>query len=181
MFRFIAVVALFAAPSSVGESATSPDGRWRAEIRVERQATTERGGSSAVWLIDTRTGKHRKLYVGPVFRGSFWGPRWSPDQRIVYFSKLESETSAGTHQINVRTGEQKLVFDGGLMRVMRTGPYRGYLLAQPHRYREAGGSYNPIVLVRQDGKEILTVPGSDEDDGARSLGRWLLAKGWAAS
>ena len=181
MLDVAAAVALFAAPALASNSAISPAHRWRAEVRMERRATTERPGSCAIWLADAHTGKRRKLYAGPVFQGSFWALHWSPDERLVYFSRLESETSAGTHVIDVRTRKEKLVFEGGLIGVLRTGPYRGYLLAQPHRYWEAGGSYNPVVLVRPDGKEMLTVPGSDKDAGARSLGRWLRLKGWAAS
>jgi len=182
MFRIAGIAAvLLVAPAIARDNAISPDGRWRAVVRDQRQPTLTTGGVSAIWLIDTRSGKRRKLYTGGCFRGGWGKPQWSPDGRFVYFDRLESEVSAGTHQVDVRTGKEMRAFDGGLIGIVRTGPYRGYVLTQPHRYWVGGGSYNPIVLVRSDGKEILTVPGSDKDDGKRSLPRWLRAKGWKAS
>lgn len=76
----------------------------------------------------------------------------------------------------------RFVRNGTALRVMRTGPYRGYLLIQVHRYdnRPSAGSYNPVLLVRPDGHGEFIVPGSENDDGDLAIDRWLARKGWRA-
>lgn len=182
MRRALITVAVFAAPALANEGgAASPDGRWQAWIKVERPATDSDDGLDSLWLTDRRSGKSCRLFRGHLNTAAIANPHWSLDGRFVYVTTKEAPVSLGTHRIDVRSGTERLVFVGGTVSVLRNGPYRGYLLAQPHRYWEAGGSYNPIVVVRPDGKEMFTVPGSDKDDGAKSLDRWLRAKGWTAS
>ncbi len=174
---------LLAAPALADRNpATSPDGRWRAEVRTERRATMTTPGVNAIWLIDTHSGKRRKLYIGPTyFERDFWELRWSLDNRFVYYSTQESETSGGTHKVDARTGAEQTLYPGWLIGVLRNGPYRGYVLAQPHRYWVEGGSYNPVVVVRPDGREMFTVPGTKQVEGAQALPRWLRKKGWKTS
>ena len=68
--------------------------------------------------------------------------------------------------------------------MIRTGPYRGMLLVQRHKYHPAPrsfGAYDPVDVVRPDGKAMLTVPGSDKDEGEPSVANWLKAHGWSAN
>jgi hypothetical protein len=48
---------------------------------------------------------------------------------------------------------------------------------QRHRYpaNPERGAFNPVYIVRPDGKQIFMVPGSDKDDGERSLEVWQKA------
>jgi hypothetical protein len=74
------------------------------------------------------------------------------------------------------------VTSGTALRVIRTGPYRGYLLVQAHRYynRPTGGSYNPVIVVRPDGHDEFVVPGSEIEEGSSAIDPWLARKGWRA-
>ena len=88
-------------------------------------------------------------------------------------------TSPAVHQVNVTMGAERFVVDGALQGVIRTGRYRGMLLVSRHKYRPAPklGSYDPVDVVRPDGEVMLAVPGSEGDEGAASVPRWLKAQG----
>ena len=175
--------------AQAGDTATSPDGRYRAWIKIERPPAAEGSdrGVTSLWLTDNRTGASRMVVRGeerpsPVAEFAAFGqPHFSMNGKSIYLSVVAGETSLATFQVNLRTGARHFVMIGGVMGVVRTGPYAGHLLVSEHRYRREGGSYNPVLLFRPDGKQILMIPGSDKDDGERSLGRWLHAKGWRAS
>lgn len=183
-------IALIATPALADDdSAISPDGRWKVSVRVDRPATSTDDGQDSLWLTDTRSGASQLLFRGAAAQkpernlATFEAPRWSLDGGFVYINADAWATSSAVHQINVRTGAERYVIDGWLSGVIRTGPYRGYLLVGQHRYWPAPryGSYNPVSLYRPDGKRILMVPGSDKDDGDPSVEQWLKAKGWTAS
>lgn len=192
-FRTRAVAALIlmavATPAVArGHAAQSPDGRLRAWIKPEAGAQGASGqDASSLWLTDRRTKRSRLLFRGVPSRDprrdtvSIDNPRFSLDGGYVYVDADAYATSRAIHQIDVRTGTERFVVDGGLLGVIRTGPWRGYLLVGQHRYRANGdGSYDPVLVYRPDGREMLTVPRSVEDgDGA--VARWLRAKGWSAS
>ena len=74
----------------------------------------------------------------------------------------------------------KFIIDGNSLAVIRNGPYRGMLLVSRHMYRPAPefGAYEPTFVIRPDGKQVLKVPGSDDDDAA--VERWLRKHGWEA-
>lgn len=169
-----------------GQNAVSPDGRWRADVRADRAATDDDPGISALWLTDTRTGASRKLFVGrpaekiEATTATFSDPHWSLDGGFVYINADAWATSSAVHQVEVTTGAERYVIEGGVVGVLRTGPYRGYLLVQQHRYWPQGGSYDPVSLYQPNGKRILMVPGSDKDSGEGSVDRWLKTRGWTA-
>lgn len=110
-------------------------------------------------------------------------PVWSLDGGYVYVLADAWVTSSAVHQVNVKTGAERFVIDGNSLRVIRTGPYRGMLLVGRHKYHPAPqlGSYDPVDVVRPDGKVILTVPGSETDEGDPSVAHWLKAHGWSAN
>ena len=189
----IALAAVVAAVPPVaaqtGETATSPDGRYRVWIKVERPPAPEGSdrGITSLWMTDTHTGTSRMVVRGDETPSpfaaftAFWEPHFSLDGKSVYLSVVAGEVSAATFRINLRTGARRFAMIGSVIGVVRTGPDAGNLLVREHRYWLKGGSYNPVVLVRPDGKRILTIPSSQKDDGERSVGRWLRAKGWRAS
>ena len=69
--------------------------------------------------------------------------------------------------------------DGWLYGVLKTGPYRGHLVFGQQPYRRARSGANPISVVSRSGEVVMLVPGSDRDEGGRSLSAWLEEKGWA--
>ncbi len=110
-------------------------------------------------------------------------PVFSLDGGYVYVQADAWATSPATHQINLTTGAERFVIDGAVQSVIRSGPYRGMLLVSRHKYHPAPefGSYDPVDVVRPDGKLMLTVPGSEADEGDPSVANWLKAHGWQAN
>ena len=173
-----------------GEPVLSPDGRTVAFIHLDSKGDpgTAENMATSLWIADGPSGTARKL-VGSTSNPeprldftSFQHPIFSLDGGYVYVSADAWATSPAVHQVSVATGSERFVIDGSAMAVIRTGKYRGYLLVSRHMYRPAPeyGSYNPIYVVRPDGKESFIVPGSDQDDGEHSLDRWLDANGYKA-
>jgi hypothetical protein len=171
------------------EPVLAPDGRTVAFIHVDGPPPEGGDGNlTSLWIGDGATGQSRKL-IGPHpatdvkenFE-SFDGPKFSLDGGFVYVSASAWATSPAVHQVSVATGQEHFVIDGAVMSLIRTGQYRGYLLVQRHMYYNSpqGGSYNPVYVVRPDAKQSFIVPGSDKDDGAKSVDVWLKAHGWQA-
>ncbi|WP_157085176.1 hypothetical protein [Sphingomonas adhaesiva] len=170
-------------------SARSPDGRFVASTRPTRGTAGASGQAPAsLWLTDTRTGQSRELYRGRYSNdpkrnlSSLANPDFSLDGGYVYVEADAYATSPAIHQVAVRTGAIRYVTDGALYGVLRSGPWRGFLVVQQHRYRQNGnGSFDPFVIVKPDGREVAMVPGSDGDDPERALAQWLGAKRWTVS
>ncbi|MBV8687936.1 MAG: hypothetical protein JOZ90_17020 [Alphaproteobacteria bacterium] len=167
-------------------AALSPDGRTIAFIHVDAPGDQ---GTTSLWVADAATGAARRLLAPKaddrperdlqrVHR-----PFFSLDGGYVYVEAEAWATSEAIHQVSVATGKERFVVDGWLYGVLRSGPWRGYLVVGQHRYWSAPdyGSYNPVSVIRPDGKVMLRVPGSDKDDGDPSLRRWLESKGWTLS
>jgi dipeptidyl aminopeptidase/acylaminoacyl peptidase len=169
----------FMAHSPGDPGTVSPDGRWRATVREERIASPDRPGSTSLWLTDLRSRASRLLLSGRTAEdprrdtARLARPRFSPDGRAVYVEAATWATSAAIHRVEVASGAERYVTDGSLLGVVTSGPHRGALVTQPHRYRRGGGSYDPFLLVRPDGRPILRVPGGEADPE-----RWLARRGW---
>ena len=169
------------------EARLSPDGRTAVFVHRDKAADANGwGGETSLWIADLPTGRARRLLApkpdDDVKRdmGSFRNPVFSLDGGYVYVEADAWATSSAIHQVSLATGRERFVVDGWLYGVLRNGPYRGYLVVGQHRYFGPPnyGSYNPVSVVRPDGKVLLRVPGSDKDDGETSLERWLRSKGW---
>lgn len=171
-----------------GDPALSPDGHTVAFIHTDKQpADASQDAQTSLWIGDGAAGTARRL-IGPQPSNdpaqdfaSFSGPVFSLDGGFVYVTAMAWATSGAVHEVSLATGKQHFVIDGGVSELIRTGPYRGYLLVQRHMYYPAPkeGSYDPIYVVRPDAKQTFMVPGTDKDEGA-SLGPWLKAHGWQA-
>jgi dipeptidyl aminopeptidase/acylaminoacyl peptidase len=173
-----------------GAPILSPDGRTIAFVREDRKPdSSDQGGLTSLWIADVATGAARKLLAGrpddDPKRDLAWfrDPVFSLDGGFVYVEAQAWATSGAIHQIDVATGRERFVVDGWLYGVLRNGRYRGHLVVGQHKYHGAPnyGSYNPVSVFRPDGTKVLTVPGSELDDGTESLPRWLKAKGWTVS
>ncbi|MET0372645.1 MAG: hypothetical protein ABW128_00140 [Rhizorhabdus sp.] len=171
------------------EPVLSPDGRTVAFVHVDRRATEDVSGTTSLWVADVERRTARRLLTPRPDTdepkrnlASFQSPRFSLDGGFVYIDAASWATSNAVHQVNVQTGEERFVTDGSTLSVIRSGPYRGHLLVSQHRYRKAGGSYDPISVVRPDGTAVLIVPGTDGNGGDNDslLEAWLTRNGWQA-
>jgi hypothetical protein len=172
-----------------GEPVLAPDGRTVAFIHTDTVGREEgESGLTSLGIADGPTGAVRRL-AGPrphaepkLNFASFGNPVFSLDGGYVYVDADAWTTSSAVHQVDVATGKRRFVIDGSMLAVIRSGPYRGYLLVQRHIYYGPPnyGSYNPVYVVRPDAKEMFPVPGSDNDYGSRAVAPWLRSKGWTA-
>lgn len=171
------------------ETAKSPDGLYTVSI-VPAGAGDENGtGAQALDLYDGQHGARRRLLLSrwnADYARNLAGlshPLFSLDGGFVYFSSTDASPNSGyVHRFDLKSSAVKSICPGSVLRVMRTGPYRGYLLVQTHRYwdRPEGGSYNPVFLTHPSGKKIMMVPGSDNDDGELAVDPWLAKMNWRA-
>lgn len=171
------------------EPALSPDGKTAAFIHDDGPSSDRfNGPPTSLWVADTATGNARKLIGGhdatdmkEVF-ASFGGPVFSLDGGFVYVTANAWATSGAVHQVSLASGQERFVIDGGCDAVIRTGPWRGYLLVTRHMYYPAPreGSYDPTYVVRPDAKQSFPVPGTDKDDDKDHVTPWLTANHWTA-
>lgn len=164
------------------DPALSPDGRTVAAIKVERAGEPQTGEArSALWLIDVQTGAARELVASAPAEdlrrnlAAMWQPEFALDGKGLYVEADAWTTSSAIHRIDLPSGAHRFITDGEKLGVVPRGKYAGYLLAQKHKYHGAPkfGSYNPVYLVRPDGKWSRLIPGSDKDDGETSVDVWL--------
>ncbi|PZU13062.1 MAG: hypothetical protein DI606_07000 [Sphingobium sp.] len=183
-----ATIILAAPCAHAQDSAPSPDGRDTVAIVSVGKGDDNGSGAQALVLRSRDHGERRLLL-------SRWNadygrnlanlshPLFSPDGGAIYFSSADaSPSSAYVHRFDLKTDAVTPVGPGSVLRVMRTGPYKGDLLVQTHRYRyrPEGGSYNPVFLTRPSGRRVAMIPGSDRDDGEIAVDPWLLQKKWRA-
>ena len=171
------------------QPALSPDGHTVAFIHVDGPATSaDQDSPTSLWVADGLAGKPRRVVshhdasdVKDVFV-SYGSPMFSLDGGFVYVTAQAWATSGAVHQVSLATGQEHFVIDGGVDRLIRTGPWRGYLLVTRHMYHPAPkyGSYDPTYVVRPDAKQSFMVPGTDKDDDVDHVTPWLKKNGWQA-
>ena len=180
---------LCASIAQASDTAKSSDGRYAVSIVQIGKPDENGSGAQALDLYSTNSNVRRRLLTSKWDAdyarnlASLSNPMFSLDGGYVYFSTTDASPNSGyVHQFNLKTDVIKAVCPGWGIRVMRTGPYRGYLLVQTHRYYDPPrvGSYNPVYLVHPSGKKIMMVPGSDNDDGELAIDPWLAKMKWRA-
>ena len=173
---------LCASIARASDTAKSPDGLY--SVSVVPVGKGDENGSGAQALVLSRadgevlrrllTSRWNDDYSRNL--ASLSNPMFSLDGGYVYFNTTDASPNSGyVHQVDLKMNVIKAVCPGWGLRVMRTGPYRGYLLVQTHRYYEPprAGSFNPVYLTHPSGKKIMLVPGSDNDDGELAIDPWL--------
>ena len=212
MLRRLTILALLiAAPAQARETptsryltATSPDGRYRAEISTMRPVydcgPDGEGDSDNVEhvleLTDLKTGKRDAVFVGvlgvriydanPAF-GDPWGedplfgsPKFSPDGRAVYV--VMRNTTCDTQTWRDKPRVYRLDFGARVERFIVTGRLLSIVRDGPRAgyllvQQQGTGRADPVLLVSPIGETVLTIPGS-ERTGRAALAPWLKAKGW---
>ena len=169
-----------------GSPVLSPDGRTVAWIHIDREGgdpDPDEAGQSSAWVADVVTGGKRKI-AGALRNGDLRAliinpskVEFSLDGGYLYIESALAATSPGIHQVKLGLATERFVAGGALMGVLRTGPYRGYLVIGQHRYHPQGGSYDGAYVVRPDGKVMFEVPGSEALDGD-PVHRWLDVQHW---
>lgn len=78
------------------EPGWSPDGRWLAFVRAERDETTGKVGKPQLWLLPVDGGEPRRLTDHPL---GISGPVWSPDStRLAYHARVPEPGRYGTDE-----------------------------------------------------------------------------------
>lgn len=171
------------------DTSKSPDGLYTASIVPNGEGDENGSGAQALVLYSTKSNIKRRLLVskwdGDYARNlaNLSKPLFSLDGGYVNFNSSDASPNSGyVHQFDLKLNAVRSICPGSALRVMRSGPYRGYLLVQTHRYwdRPEGGSYNPVFLTHPSGKKIMMVPGSDNDEGELAIDPWLTKMNWRA-
>lgn len=180
---------LCASIAQASDTAKWPEGLHSVSVVQIGKGHENGSGAQALVLYSTNSNVQRRLLTSR-WNGDYnrnltglSDPMFSLDGGYVYFNTADASPNSGyVHQFDLKRNVIKAVCPGLGLRVMRTGPYRGYLLVQTHRYYEAPrmGSYNPVYLVHPSGKKIMMVPGSDNDDGELAIEPWLAKMTWRA-
>ena len=169
------------------QAVLSPDGHTVAfihQVKPSPEADFPEEATNDLWLGDCATGRIHRL-AAPAsdtdMFASMGNPVFSLDGRLIYVSLFPGGDYLVVHQVDVTTGRHSFVLDAQLEGVIRTGPYRGDLLATQHtdltdRDGQHYGGY-PYYIFRPDGTTVMRIPGSENWRG-QQLKRWLTTRHW---
>jgi len=186
---FAAWLCLGSGASAGAGAAISSDGRYQVFIKPLVKGAADGTGAEAIVLVDKNTGTERQLLVSRFdddYKQNLTNldtPLFSLDGGFVYVTSNDaSPYRSAVHQINLRTGKARFVTTGTALSVIRTGPYRGFLMIQRHKQARPpeNGTINPVFVVRPDGMLEFLVPGSENEYGELAVAPWLAKRGWHA-
>jgi dipeptidyl aminopeptidase/acylaminoacyl peptidase len=141
-----------------GHPVLSPDGRTVAWIHIDKTAEVDQRGETSLWVADGLTGAIRKLSRGTQrddFRSNIVNPynaAFSLDGGFLYVTSELGSVTNGIHQIRLATSQHRFVIEGTLESLIRTGPYRGYLIVWQHRYFERIRHERPTASTQRFGR-----------------------------
>ena len=151
----------------------SPDGKWIVFVKKSNYIIpsncfyfSEKGEQTdEIWIVNTEE-MTKKLLVAPHFSCRDVSKiiidphnlHFSPNSKTLYFETSAWVTSGAIHAVDVDGSHLRFVTDGGELRVVQSGPYKGDIIVNQHRYRFKGntplGSYNWDWLFSPTGKQI---------------------------
>lgn len=146
-------------------NAHAPDRTRSAEIR----GVSGDDGGNEIWLIDQH-GPARRLVAAqenadpPRNLQGFDQPLFSNDGRTLYFNSRAWVTSSALHAVDVVSGQERFIIDGGLIGIVLGGRLGGDLIVLRHRYHAGpnGGSYEAATLVSPRGQSMSVISTADE-------------------
>lgn len=153
--------------------AKSPNGKWIAFVKKSNYSVPsncfyffEKGErADEIWIVNT-DGMTKKLLVASHFSCGDVSKvivdphnlQFSPDSRTLYFETSAWVTSGAIHAVDADGKHLRFVIDGGELRVVQSGLYKGDIIVNQHRYRFKGntplGSYDWDWLFTPTGKQI---------------------------
>lgn len=118
-----------------------------------------------VWLYDFSTKKEKRLVQNNFQcdnpKKQITDPRellFSPDSKVVYFITTAWTTSGAIHAVDANGKHLRFLTDGNVLDIVQSGPYKGDLIVNQHRYRFKDdtplGSYDWDWLFTPTGKQI---------------------------
>ena len=151
----------------------SPDGKWIVFVKKSKYTipsncfySSEKGEQAdEIWVINTIE-MTKKILVAPHFSCGDVSKviidphnlQFSPNSKTLYFETSAWVTSGAIHAVDVDGNHLRFVTDGGELRVVQSGYYKGDIIVNQHRYRFKGdtplGSYNWDWLFTSTGKQI---------------------------
>lgn len=151
----------------------SPDGKWIAFVKKSNYIIpsncfyfSEKGErADEIWIVNTKE-MTKKLLVAPHFSCGdvsrvIIDPhnlQFSPNSKTLYFETSAWVTSGAIHAVDADGNHLRFVTDGSELRVVQSGPYKGNIIVNQHRYRFKDdnplGSYNWDWLFTPTGKQI---------------------------
>ena len=171
------------------EPVLSPDSHTVVFIHKVKSDENPSDESGTLWIGDCRSGSVNQVLAQTAKAGrpedrldNIGGPHFAPDGQFLYFGADAWGDELAVHKLDMRTKKQAFVFAGELAGVIRTGPYRGDLLAtQRTAMGPPGQEYGAYAyyVFTPDGKEVLHIPDSEKWDD-KALAKWLKKKGWTA-
>lgn len=102
-------------------------------------------------LITSKAAEDMKFVIGGIHDA-----RLSLDKNKIYFISSAWATSDSIHVVEIRTKKERFLCPGNSLEVIQTGPYRGKLIVNQHRYNGPPdyGSYDHNYIIDENGKEI---------------------------
>ena len=165
--------------------ACSPDGRWVACVRHEKDVP-ERIGDETLWLIDLGSGEGRDLT--PELDEWPQHPVWAPDGSSIYFT-TDRRGAGAVYRHDVESGETTLIADGGAFTDLAVEAEGGPVALvstyaePPHPVRLPSDASAAVQRLRSfeelDADAIAGLPGRVErvstsaSDG-QEIGSWLV-------
>lgn len=166
------------------EPAVSPDGRWVACVRAQKDVP-ERIGDHTLWLVDLASGEGRDLTP----ELDLWPdhPVWSPDGSALFFT-ADRQGAGSVHRHDLESGATVLLADDGAFTDLAVADGTLYALRSSYReppipVRIALDAHGPSQRLRSfnelDADSLTGLPGrvervlAEAGDGT-AIGSWLV-------
>jgi hypothetical protein len=171
-------------PAALPDSglAFSPDSSYVAFVRPTPGRLVPTGQENVqateLWIARRNGDAPRRLLVGHAASdmrfvlAGLHSPAFSADGRRIFILSDAWVTSDALHVVSVRTGQEHYIAPANTLEVIPTGSYRGCLLVEQHRHWMAGGSFDWLWLIGQDGHDIGPVADTFGGDFQSRLADW---------